>query len=409
VKINDVRLERSGAGARAVARVTWEDCPRPPLDLFFETDESGSEDMQAAPEAFVTACILPAMRDGERRLEIEGPLCPRLVDGAASAIAMLAGWWGPPRRAVVIEARAGLKSLRPRRPERAAVFLTGGVDSRHLLRTNRRHFDEGHPARIVEGLSVFGHLCPSNEVTVKWNDRLLAALSGAAKDLRLPLVRVRTNIWELAPDVEFLASESLSSAIASATHLFRSRWSSVMFASSRELTRQPTRGTHALLDPLWSSSALEVRYLETPLTRLERLHAIADEPPGVRDLLVCLAFPAAPHLNCGECEKCVRTMLELVTVGRLAEARHFPRRVVEPQMVAAIAMNAYQAEDYWKELVPALERVGRSDLAAAVVAKIEQCRRDRVWASDAGWKGRLRRFDRRVLGGRMLAARRRLF
>lgn len=77
-------------------------------------------------------------------------------------------------------------------------------------------------------------------------------------------------------------------------------------------------------------------------------------------------------------------------------------------MIAMIAMNAHQAEDYWKELVPALESAGRSDLAAAVVAKIERCRLDRVRASDAGWKGRLRRFDRRYLGGRLLDARRRL-
>ena len=391
-----------------MARVAWEDSPRPPVELFFETDAGGAADMRAETEAFVTACVLPAMRDGERRLWIEGTLCPRLADGAAAAIAVLTGWRGAHRRPVALEPSGGFRSLEPRRPERAAMFLSAGIDSRHLLRTNRLHFGEGHPARIVEGISVFGHLCPTTETTLAWNDRVLAALTDAAKDLAVPFVRVRTNIWELAPDVEFLASESLSSAVASATHLFRGRWSSVSFASSREITRRPPRGTHSLLDPLWSSSALDVRYFDTPLTRLERLRVVAAEPPGVRDLLVCLAFPGAPHVNCGECEKCVRTMIELLVIGRLGEARRFPRHEVEPAMIARLHMNEYVIEDYWKELVPPLAGQGRSDLVAAITERMEEAGRQRRWAADAGWKGRLRRFDRRFLGGRLMAARRQL-
>ncbi len=101
-------------------------------------------------------------------------------------------------------------------------------------------------------------------------------------------------------------------------------------------------------------------------------------------------------------------MIELLVIGRLGEARHFPRHVVEPAMIAPLHLNEYVIEDYWKELVPPLAAIGRSDLVEAIRAKMEQAGRQRLWASDAGWKGRLRRFDRRFLGGRLMAARRQL-
>ena len=59
-------------------------------------------------------------------------------------------------------------------------------------------------------------------------------------------------------------------------------------------------------------------------------------------------------------------------------------------------------------MAPHLRGRGRDDLAAAIESKLDESRRLQRWHADAGWKGRLRRLDRRLLGGRLLAARRRL-
>jgi hypothetical protein len=408
MKITDLRLERGPEAVRACARITWEDCAREPIDLVFEAEAPYSEDLALEPEAFLSACALPAMREGERRIAIAGPACPRLAEGIGRAIDTLLRWYGPPRAAVAIEPAEGFRELARRRPERTAIFFTGGIDSRHLLAMDRRERPVGDAAAIAAGLSTFGHLCPATGPTLDWNARAVEALARSAADAGLDFVAVRSNVWALAPDIPFLTHESLSSALAASAHLFRGRWSAIFVASSREESRDLTRGIHPEIDPHFSSTAVRIRHGASPRTRLERLEAIAAAPRAVEELVVCLAFPGPPYLNCGECEKCVRTMTGLVAVGALARAHHFPKREVDAEMVRGVPIGLYDT-GYWTEMVPRLAARGRTDLVEVIREKAEEARRLQHWHADAGWKGRLRRWDRRLLGGRLLRLRRRLF
>ncbi len=398
----------SGGGARVSARVTWEDSDRAPLELFFETDAIGAADLAPEPEAFLAACILPAMRARERRVRIEGAVCPRLAAGVTQAIGILRRLHGPPREPVTVEPTEGWRAIVPRRPERSAFFFTGGVDSSDLFRRNRLAHPVGHPRSFADGLSTFGHLCPTDARTMRWNEASGAVLASIAERQEFALTRIRTNVWELAPDVGFLAEESLASALAASAHAFRSRWSAITIASSRDAARERLRGTSPLIDPLYCSGALELRYDSSPATRLERLRAIAASPRGLlEDLIVCLAFPTPPEINCGECEKCVRTMTSLLAIGALGRARRFPHRDVTPERVRAVTIGEHDA-DYWRDLLPVLAERSRADLVQAIREKLEECRLLVRWSADTGWKGSLRRLDRRYLGGRLLRMRRRL-
>ena len=405
MRISELRLERTGSGARASARVRWEDSARSPLELFFETDARGMDDLTPEPEAFVTACALPAIRSGERRLRVDGPLCPRLAEGLATAAALLQGWYGGSRGPIPIEP-SGFRALVPRESPRAALFFTGGIDSTHLLRVNRRSYAREHPRSFADCLLLHGNLKAESDES-PWSVRALAAVGEAAEAAGLALVPVRTNLWDIEPDLEFVTFQSLSSGLAAAAHLFRRRWNRVSLASGRDIVREMPRGTHPLLDPLYSSSALDILHEPLRLTRLERLEAIASEPPGIGQLVVCLAYPGAPHLNCGECEKCVRTMTQLLALGRLGEARSFAHRDVRPEMIRPIHVSPPEIL-YWVETLPVLARVGRPDLVAAIREKLEETARRERWLAEEGLTGRLRRLDRRFLGGRLLELRRRL-
>ncbi len=390
------------------ARVSWEDSDRAPLEVFFETDASGASDLAPEPEAFLTACILPAMRARERRVRIEGAVCPRLTAGVTQAIGVLRRLHGPPRGPVTVEPTEGWRAIVPRRPARSAFFFTGGVDSSDLFRRNRLAHPVEHPESFADGLSTFGHLCPTEGRTMRWNEASGEVLASIAKKQEFALTRVRTNVWELAPDVGFLAEESLASALAASAHVFRARWSAITIASSRDAAHERLRGTGPLIDPLFGSGALELRYDSSPATRLERLQAVAASPRGLlEDLIVCLAFPTPPQINCGECEKCVRTMTSLVAIGALERARRFPHRDVSPERVRAVAIGEHDA-DYWRDLLPLLAARGRAELVEVIREKLEESRLFVGWSADTGWKGSLRRLDRRYLGGRLLRMRRRL-
>ena len=408
MKVVNLRKEATPGGARIAARVDWEDSTRPALDLFFETEAERADDLAASPEAILTACFLPAFRHGERRIAIEGPVCPRLTESLRTVAKVLDSWAGRRRRAPVIEAEKGFFPPRPRSPRRAAFFLTGGVDSTHLLRRNRLDFPAGHADSFRDAIAVFGIYAPDQ---IDPRDpfgayarirELIRRIASAAECEFVPVV---TNATALDPDVDFIAKESLSSALLSAAHLFSSRWSDVSIASGRDVTILAPLGSHPLLDARFASAALEVRHVGITWSRTERLRQLCDMEDGISSLVVCMAGPPPPLLNCGKCEKCLRTMTALAGLGKLGETREFPRRDVEPDDIAAVPIGPHYAA-YWADLFPLLGR--RPDLAAAVAARLDEARRESAWFDDAGWKGRLRALDRRLFSGKLLAARRTL-
>lgn len=408
LRISDLK-KRSlgpGGGARASARVSWEDSDRPPLELFVEAQGAGAAELSTEPETFLTACFLPAMRDGERRVEIEGAVCGRLAEGLAEAAALLGGAHVAGHGMPAIEPTRGLRSISPRRPVRAATFFTGGVDTLEMLRQNRRDHRPGSPGSFVEAVWMFGHLCPTDARTLEWNRAALEAVAPVIAREGFALTTVRTNIWDLAPDIPFLGEASLSSALASVAHALGSRFDSIAVASGRDVKRERLRGTCPMLDPLYSSGAVEIRHEPNPLTRFERVQLIAQSPELLENLIVCLSFPTPPQINCGECEKCLRTMTALVALGKLQDARLFPARGLTPELLRTARLDAHTAV-YWDDCFPMLAKRGRTDLLDAIAEGRERTRRAALWSADAGWKGGLRRLDRRYLGGRLLKMRRR--
>lgn len=407
MKISDLRLEPTPGGRRVTARVEWEDSERPALDVFFETEAACAGDLAPSPDAFLTACFLPASRHGERRVALRGPVCPRLAESARTAAKIFASW-GKRRGIPVIEPEEGFRPPRPRSPRRSALFLTGGVDSTHMLRRNRADFPADHADSFRDALAVFGIYAPGQ---IDWRNpfsaytRVRETLRELASASECEFVPVVTNVTALDPEVAFIAEESLSSALISAANLFSSRWSEISLASGRDASILSPLGTHPLIDPRFSSAAMEVRHVGIEWSRRERLEQLCAEPGGVSRLVVCMAGPPPPTLNCGKCEKCLRTMTALAGLGRLAEAREFPRPDVDPREIASLPVSPHYAA-YWRDVLPLLAT--RPDLASAVEGRLEEAERASGWFADAGWKGALRRLDRTLLGGRLLGMRRRL-
>lgn len=75
---------------------------------------------------------------------------------------------------------------------------------------------------------------------------------------------------------------------------------------------------------------------------------------------VCLAN-VQDRLNCGRCEKCVRTMTGLVAVGALDRAGAFVENDVMPEMFDPFEINIRHREPCYRELLPLLKRQGRAD------------------------------------------------
>jgi len=129
------------------ATVGWEDCGYPEQELIFETRDGGLDHPAGEPcaDAFLSACFPLAAVHGEARVRIEGQPCPMLVEGLYTAHAWWKSWGGPSRLPSIETSgrlvRSGFTGY-----QRGVAFLSGGVDSLHMLMRNRRLYRPQVPA-----------------------------------------------------------------------------------------------------------------------------------------------------------------------------------------------------------------------------------------------------------------------
>jgi hypothetical protein len=408
VRVSDFSRSSDAQRTRVSALVAWEDSDRPALRLFFETDSAFAQCFDPGGNAFLLAAVLTAFRDRERRLWIDGVVCPRLVEGLEAAMELLQVWYGANRRPVAIESAAGRRPS-VRGPDRSGLFLTNGVDSLHALWWNRRSYPPGHPAAFrdaiyVEGLSFPEEVPTPRNLNVTRRER--RAVESVAAEYGLTVIPVGTNIRMLAPEHAFVAKEALSSLLASVAHGFSRRLTSVSFAAGLNLGRLVPDGSNPMLDPNYCSSAIEIRQEDWTLDRLSKIRRIAGWKTAIENLSVCFEGPLADdRLNCGRCEKCLRSMVGLLIAGKLPEATAFPPDVTADALDRLELINHLEfLPNFWAPFVEPLKALGRDDLAGAVRRLVGRARRKILWLDERDWKGAVRRFDRRHMGGALLSA-----
>jgi len=407
MKIGPVRRERRHGLPAVCAAVAWEESGSPPSEIVFTfDDEEGAEPSDGA-DAFLAGLFLPALRAGERRVRVEGDVSPRLRDGLREAAAVLERWYGDGWTAPPVEAAGGFRA-RPA-AKGAGAFVSGGLDSLFLVQSHRERFSRSRPDALRLGITIDGLAMvtdPATAAKVSASSRRAAA--GIAAAAGLPLTIVSTNLLGHHGDFEFFARRSHGSVLAAVAQLQAGRVGSAWVAASDDVSSGlGPWGSHPLLDPLFGTEAVAMIHDGTGFSRAEKARLLAGAPEARDHLFVCFEPTDGGNPNCGRCEKCLRTMLELLAGGGLARSRVFPRDVDPASILALPAVPAFRALSYyWAPLVEPLRRAGRGDLADAVVRRLEEERRGRAWHADLGWKGRLRRLDRALLGGRILAWRR---
>ncbi|NOR15175.1 MAG: hypothetical protein GQ544_05690 [Candidatus Aminicenantes bacterium] len=409
MKIENLRSEKNGSRSRIAASVTWEETDHQTLDLYFETDEEFAYGLSCNPHAFLVACIMPALRYGEERVLIDAEICPELRDGLTTAMGWFRHWYDwyePDRKLVQIEAKIKYAAPARRTSDRAGFLFSGGIDSLTTLRTNRLNFPLDHPSSFKDALFVCGLEIEDPEILSK----VMSSLSKVAEDANVSLIPVYTNIKEVAEykkDLEydkdfwsdFWQYEFMGPVLAAGAHAFSPHLNSVTIASHYDIPYIKPYGCHPLIDPNFSSSCLRLRH-DRPLTRFEKTKLIADWDAALQNIRVCNIaelykyFSETGSLNCGRCEKCVRTMLMLIALKKLKQTHAFPENDVSEGLArSAVKLTSYQ-HMYYPEMVTPLHQCGRPDLARIVESKIleyNQPQWKKMWKE---WKQYLRRLPK---------------
>ncbi|HWC65481.1 MAG TPA: hypothetical protein VG777_05315 [Thermoanaerobaculia bacterium] len=385
-----------------MARITWEDAPRGTLDVFYECTTELPFPLSPDPNAFLLAGLIPAFRHGERRVLVDGRICPRLRDGLIAVMKALRGFYGLDRRLPFIEATGGFEPVVPAEPRSTATLCSGGVDSLFSLRKNRRDFPSGHPYSVRHGILVFGHDYVLNQ-TSPWSAEFLrdvrAAMDRVTEDAGVHLIPMAFNLRELDDDLDFYTQEFCGPALAGAAHTLAKGIGTLLAPSSYEMGRLVPCSNHPLLDPNLSSSSLSLVHDGAAFSRLEKLRLVSEWPVGLANLRVCgQGPPPATRLNCGFCEKCLRTRVGLLILGRLHEATSFPPGDVTVAELERLPWTK-GIESFWPELLEGVRAIGRDDLARPIDEKLAAARRYTAWLQETDWRGSVKRLDRQFLGG----------
>jgi len=356
------------------AQVRWEDCDQPDREIFIETEDAYAGDLTPDPHAFLAGCLIPAMHLGERRVRIEGRICPYLFEGLETVAAIMRLWSNGAYRPIRIEASGGFLDTVPDTPNRAGMVLSGGMDSLAALRLNRLRYGTHHPASVRDCLLIHGFdIGGVVERGMKYPvfERARSHMSAIARDADVELIPVYTNIRHLWDDRDLWLDKFFGAVLAAAGHAFFSRLNLLYIASSYDLPHLHPCGSHPLLDPEFSSHGLRLRHRDVSLPRLEKLRIVAEWDVAFQNFRVCLAN-VPDRLNCGRCEKCVRTMAGLAALGLLDKTRAFQGDDLTPEHFSGFSITIRTREPFYRELIPHLKERGRHELAAMIEKKLTE-------------------------------------
>ncbi|MFN2357463.1 MAG: hypothetical protein ABR534_06970 [Desulfotignum sp.] len=373
MKITDIHLTKESDFSVASAQVWFEDCDQPCKKIFIKTSVAYDQGFDANPEAFLVGSLLPALHLGEKRIFVEGAVCPFLKEGVDVAMHILSHWTRG--RYVPIPVEAVVRDHHvPVKPPRAGMVMSGGMDSLAALRRNRLHYPDTHPACVRDSFFLHGFdIGGVVERGAKFHvfDRAMKAVFRITQDAGTSLVPVYTNIRHLCDDRELWLDSFFGAVLAAMAHGFSSRINLMFIASSYDIPHLHPCGSHPLLDPEYSSYGMRIRHRDYELSRLEKIKIVSKWDTAFQNFRVCLAN-VPDQLNCGKCEKCVRTMTELTALGLLHKTRAFAADEITPADISRFDITIRVRPPFYRPLIPLLKEQGRDDLARTIASLLEK-------------------------------------
>jgi hypothetical protein len=188
-------------------------------------------------------------------------------------------------------------------------------------------------------------------------------------------ILVRTNLKRHPAFRGTSWSAAHGACIAAVGQLLSNDFGTVVLSSSISRDSTEACGTHWALDPLWSSARLRVVSFGEP-RRPDKLLEIAAEPLA-RRFLRCCWENLNSRMNCGECEKCLRTQLILAGAGQLDAFPVFEHS--EPLVERVSRLRCVRSEDLFHTYERILESRLPADLSLSVQQLLTRSRRLARW------------------------------
>jgi hypothetical protein len=256
-------------------------------------------------------------------VQFEPVISPLLLQSVPTIQEIFTAFTSNKWKHVAVTAQRG--PVNSQRNENVGLFFSGGVDSLYSLIKNQ---DSITHLVLVQGFDI--RLDQTELFSLAE-----AAAQKMAAEFGKQLIVVRTNVRDVSNRYADWGMYH-GAALAMAGHALSSVLGKCIIAATYTYAHLPCRGSHPLLDPLWSSERMSFVHDGLEANRMQKLALIAGNEAALSTLRVC--WSSEQEYNCGHCEKCLRTMTALLAIGMLDACPTLPHRV-DPALIRRIVLN----------------------------------------------------------------------
>lgn len=270
---------------------------------------------------FAAALLLPSMRVGED-LIIHGSISEQLFTGMQAVVEEVLTWGIGLQR---IQIKPDAVTPDSQQPSRTGTFFSGGVDSFYTFLKHKKDRTKSH---LIDSFIFVNNSFDIDQRNKKLWDQTLKNIRAIAKEENIELFVIKSNINThelLAPIVSW---DYIHGACLAASALaLRNGFGRIYVPSTHSEAEQIPWGSNLALDSNWSTEKISFRHDGSEVTRLEKVVLqVSKSPTALRHLRVCYKNIDGVY-NCGHCDKCLRTMVNLYIAGALDKAKTFPNEL----------------------------------------------------------------------------------
>ena len=260
-------------------------------------------------DPFAIATLMLAMRRAAD-LVIHGTVSPSLLQNLEEFQAAWVAW--RPQQLTLVEILPEKEQEREKQdvPPQAISAFSGGVDSAYTAFCHRTGRYGRRQRHLTAGMMAHGFDIPIDET----QDFDQAAQRSAAmlSSLGMELIPVATNFRQVIP---IPWEDVFGMATAACLMLLQERFSEGLIAGSYSYSKLNfPYGSNPLSDRLLSSQSFAVIHDGAEHSRFHKMKVIKDWPEALQQLRVCWQG-AQRDRNCGNCEKCIRNILNFRALG----------------------------------------------------------------------------------------------
>ncbi|PWH06475.1 hypothetical protein DEO23_05760 [Brachybacterium endophyticum] len=290
--------------------------------------------------------ILAMGSDG--RLTIDRPVSKRLLYNKRAIQDIFLMWYPEKLRAFDVDAPVRDEDAAPQRGTFSC--FTGGADSFDTLINNRDDIDA---ICYVHGYDI---ALSRTEI----RDATSSHLREVAAETGKELIEISTNIRRFQNRAGSWPLIAHGAALASVGHLLSARFGRMLMPGSYTFADTFAWGTHPILDHRWSTDRLSVVDDGNGSDRVTKIVGLSRDPVAQRHLRVC--WQNTGKYNCGECEKCKRTMITLAVEGVLPDFETF-ESTISLQAIRDMKVSSDGKRSYAQANLDHAEAKGATEIA----------------------------------------------